>query len=227
MYEILMALPLFHGVSRSRISQVIESTKFHFLKFLKGERIITAGDPCMHIRFIISGSVRVTVASPDSRLSVAQTLSAPDVVAPDFLFGRDTRYPCSVVAVDTAGILQIAKSDYIKILHSDQIFLFNFLNMLSMNAQKAVHGVWSVTSGTIEERIAFWISALTQRSGTDITLSCRQRDMCALFGVQRASLVAALDKLKNRGIIGYDQNGINVKSRRDLLDILSEVSDES
>lgn len=32
MYEILMGLPLFKGVSYTNISKVVESTKFHFLK---------------------------------------------------------------------------------------------------------------------------------------------------------------------------------------------------
>ena len=36
MYEILMALPLFHGVSYAKLSEVIGSTKFHFLKYLDG-----------------------------------------------------------------------------------------------------------------------------------------------------------------------------------------------
>ena len=71
------------------------------------------------------------------------------------------------------------------ILNNDEVFLFNFLNVLSMNAQKAVDGILAITSGNLEERIAFWIVALTQRGGTDITLACKQRDLYSLFGVQR------------------------------------------
>ena len=108
-----------------------------------------------------------------------------------------------------------------RILNVDQIFMFNFLNILSMNAQKSIDGVLSLTTGSLEERIAFWITALTQRGGTDIVLSCRQRDLYSLFGVQRTSFLATLDAMKQRGIIDYNQNEIRVVSRRDLLDILS------
>lgn len=45
MYEILMGLPLFKGVSYTNISKVVESTKFHFLKYLDGETIVTAMKP--------------------------------------------------------------------------------------------------------------------------------------------------------------------------------------
>ncbi len=221
MYEILMGLPLFKGVSYSRISEIVGMAKFHFLKYLEGEQIVAAGDPCTHIKFIISGKARLTIENSNGRFKVSQTLNAPDVIAPDFLFGKATRYPCSATAIDATGILQISKQDYVKILGSDNIFLFNFLNILSMNAQKAIDGVLALTTGSLEERIAFWIVALTQRGGSDITLSCRQRDLYALFGVQRTSFINTLENMKARGLIEYDQNEIRINSRRDLLDMLT------
>lgn len=220
MYEILLGLPLFKGVSRERLSEVIGSAKFHFLKYLPNDTIVSAGEPCTHIKFIISGSIRLTIANNDSRFLVSQTLSAPDVIAPECLFGTVTSYPCSGVAIEPTGILQISKADYLKILNMDQIFLFNYLNILSMNAQKATHGILAITTGDLEERIAVWILALTQRRSTDITLACRQRSLYSLFGVQRTSLKATLESLQERDIITYSSSEIRVKSRQSLSDIL-------
>lgn len=221
MFEILMGLPLFKGASYKRIQQVIEQTKFHFLKYLDGEPMVEPGQECSHIKFIISGAARVTICNSDQRFKVSQTLRAPEVIAPDFLFGRATRYPCSATALGTTGIVQVSKQDYVKILNSDPIFLFNFLNVLSMNAQKAVDGVLAVTTGSLEERIAFWIVALTQPGGTDISLACRQRDLYSLFGVQRSSFMATMESLKQRGFIDYTSNEILVNSRRDMLELLN------
>lgn len=225
MYEILMELPLFKGVSFDRISEVVGMAKFHFLKYPEGDTIISAGQPCTHISFVISGKVRSTISSPDNRFGVAQTLEAPDVIAPEFLFGKSTVYPCTVKALTPTGILQITKNDYLKILHTDQVFLFNFLNTLSMNAQKAVDGILALTDGSLEERIAFWIVALTQRSGKDVALTCRQRDLYSLFGVPRSSLVTALDNMKARGLIDYRPGEIRVNSRKDLLSILTTAAE--
>lgn len=226
MYEILMGLPLFNGVSYNRISEVVGSTKFHFLKYLDGEQIVQAGEPCTHIKFIISGSARVTIENSDGRFKVSQTLSKPDVISPEFLFGRATHYPCTATAIEPTGILQISKQDYVKILNSDPIFLFNFLNLLSMNAQKAIDGVLALTTGSLEERIAFWIVALTQRGGKDIVLSCRQRDLYALFGVQRTSFIGTLDNMKSRGLIDYNQHEIRINSRADMLALLSSPAED-
>ncbi len=220
MYEILMELPLFKGVSFQRLSELIEKTKFHFLKYLTGETIVSAGERCTHIKFIISGSARATITNSNSRFKISQTLTAPDVIAPDFLFGPETIYPCSATAIEPTGILQIEKSDYIKILNSDPVFLFNFLNTLSMNAQKSVTGVLALTTGSLEERIAFWIVALTQRAATDIVLTCRQRDLYTLFGVQRSSFVGTLEHMKQRGLIDFNPNEIRIHSRKSLVDLL-------
>ena len=155
MYQLLMGLPLFSGVTYDKMLEIIGNTKFHFLKYLEGETFINEGEPCTHLKFLISGQVRVSIANSDRRFTVSQTLSAPDVVAPEYIFGRSTVYPCTVTALGPTGILQISKSDYMKILHSDSIFLINYLNMLSMNAQKAVDGILSIATGSLEELIAF------------------------------------------------------------------------
>ena len=172
------------------------------------------------MKFIISGQARSTITNTTERFKVAQTLSAPSVIAPEFLFGRATNYPCTVDAISDTGILQISKNDYMTILNRDHIFLYNFLNILSMNAQKSVDGILALSSGDLEERIAFWIIALTQSSGTDIKVTCRQRDLYSLFGVQRTSFIATLESMKQRGIIDYNSNEISVLSRPELTKLI-------
>lgn len=220
MYETLMRLPLFAGVSHKKISETVGKNKFHFLKYAPGDVIAKEGEMCTHMKSVITGSVQVTTESHDRKFSVTQILDAPDLIAPDYFFGKKTVYPATVKAVDNVGILQIDKSDFLNIIKSDQIFLFNYLNILSMNAQLAVDGVLSLTSGSIERRIAYWIIALTQSNARSITLQCRQRDMYTVFGVPRQSLIAALDNLVARNIITYSPREITVLDRRTLASLL-------
>ena len=225
MFDILMGLPLFKGVSKDRMAKTVGTSKFHFLKYLPGETIFRPEQQCTEIAFIISGTVEVTIANPDGRFSVSQSLAAQDVVSPDFLFGKITSYPGLVKAKDTVGMLLIDKRDYITILHSDDVLLFNYINLLSMNAQKAVEGILAVSTGDIAERIAFWISALTQPRSFDIRLECRQRDLTGLFGIPRTTLRAALEDLKQKELIDYNPNCIHVLDRRGLLALLHNHSE--
>lgn len=220
MIDILTRLPLFAGVSRQRMEETVGMAKFHFLKYLPGESIVHAGEPCSHIRFVISGSVRIEIVNSDGRFRISQVLSAPAAVSPDFLFGTSTLYPGDVTAQGTVSIVQLSKADYIRILNSDEIFLFNYLNYLSMNAQKCVEGILSLSTGSIEERIALWVLTMSQPGSHDMVLSCRQRDMYAVFGVQRSSFIAALDRMKERGLIDYALGEIRVLDRKAMISVM-------
>ena len=220
MFELLLELPLFRGVTHNKLAQIVGEAKFHFLKYPAGEYVIRSGEACSHLTFVISGSVRTTIVNANGRFSVSQTLSSPAVIAPDFLFGRLTHYPCDVVALNDVSILKISKGDYVRILDSDPVFLFNYLNILSANAQKAQQGVLSLTTGAIDERIAFWIIALSQPEGTDIVLTCRKRDLCSLFGLQRATFEAGLASMKERGLLDYTNNELFIKDRNALRSLL-------
>lgn len=219
-YDNLLELPLFKGVSHERMVDAVGTTPFHFLKFLPGQVIIDEGDACSHIVFIISGKVRVSISARSGRFAVSQTLEAPDVVAPEYLFGRTTSFPCRVTAIDSVGILQIEKNDYLRILNSDKVFMYNFLNLLSMKAQKGIDGILALTNGSLEERLAYWIVALTQSTGVDIEMTCKTRDLYSMFGVQRSSFIAMLDTLVKRGIITYEPGIIRVTERSRLLQLL-------
>ena len=138
MYENLMGLPLFNGVSYNRISEIVGNTKLAFMKYLPGETIVQAGAPCTNLMFVIGGRVRLTIRNNSDRFSLGQTLEAPTVVSPDFLFGRNTLFPATVSAIDTVSIMQIEKNDFISIIRSDEVCLYNYLNFISTNDQKAV-----------------------------------------------------------------------------------------
>lgn len=210
MYQQLMQLPLFQGVGTEKITALVEKLPFHFLKLRNGEQIFAAGDPCTHIRFIVSGSVTIDMPWEHLRVSMSQTLASPHVLAADYLFGRETVYPYSAVAKGSCGILQLLKSDYIKMVNFDKVFLFNILNYLSTGSQRNVATLLSMHEGSVSERLAILVDQLTVNGATDIMLNYKQKDLCVLLGTQRTTLVATLDKLADQGIIDYDSNVMHI-----------------
>lgn len=220
MFEILSDLPLFRGVTHERIAATVGMAKFHFLKYAAGETIVEAGEQCTHIKFIIDGEARIAINGANGRFKIMQTLCAPDVISPDFLFGPSTLYPGIATAVDETSIVQISKTDYMKILASDNIYMFNFLNYLSMNAQKGVEGVLSILEGNIVERLAMWIVCMTHPTAKDIAIICRQRDLYSMLGVPRSSYMAAIEAMEQSGLIKYEPGRIDVVDRRAMLALM-------
>jgi len=221
-FSTLMELPLFGGVTRDKLFEVVGKSKSHFLKYEPGEEFVTAGEPCTHLKFLLHGEVRVTVTNRDGSFNFSQTLVGPDVIAPDYLFGMTTDFPCSVVSLTQASVLQISKVDYLSILNSDSVFMLNYLNLLAMNAQKVVEGVMTLTNDRVDERVAYWVKALSKTSSRDIVLQAQNREFSQIFGVTRAALTDALERMRKCGLIDYTANKIRVLDRRGLLAILRE-----
>ena len=154
------------------------------------------------------------------RVSMSQTLSTPHVLAAEYLFGRVTNYPFTAVADGSCGILQLLKSDYIKMINTDKVFLFNILNYLSAGSQRGLSSSLSVRDGSVGERLAILVNNLMVPGATDITLRYKQKDLCALLGTQRTTLIATLDKLSDEDILDYDSNELRLLDQGKLMAML-------
>lgn len=224
MYEILMDMPLFQGISHSKISELIEKIKFNFLKYLNNEQFISANDNCQQLKFLISGKAKIELYNRNKRIRVTECITGSNVIGAEYLFGKTTAYPYNVYADPEAGILQIEKADYLKILKSDSIFLFNMLNYLSRNSQTPMEAVLSLTSGSIAERLAFWITSLTYKNATDIVIHSKQKDMYTMLGIQRSSFMATLNELKEKGYLDFTSTEIIINDREKLFDLMNTES---
>jgi CRP-like cAMP-binding protein len=220
MYQQLMQLPLFQGVSTDKITALVEKLPFHFLKYRHGEQVLAVGDPCTHIKFIVSGKVRVDIPFTHLKVSLSQTLASPHVLAAEYLFGRETTYPFTAVADGPCGILQLRKSDYIKMVNSDKVCLFNILNYLSSGSQRVTSSAIAVKDGSVAERLSSLIDSVAMTGAQDIVLKYKQKDLCALLGTQRTTLVATLDKLADSQLIEYDSNNLRVLDLDKMMEIL-------
>ncbi|MBD5182865.1 MAG: Crp/Fnr family transcriptional regulator [Bacteroidales bacterium] len=227
MFETLMELPLFRGISYEGVAKTVETNKFHFLKFPAGEVIARKGDAYEHITFVINGAVRSTKDNEAHTFTISQTFEAPAVLAPDFLYGLRREWPATVMALTDCSILKISKADFTSMLYSDKVFMFNYLNMLSVNAQKALDGMLSLTKASLEERIAFWVTTLTQPQGKDIRLTCRARDLCSLFGVQRHHFDTTLSTMRDNGLLEFNNKELYNLNRRGLLELLHNSKEDS
>ena len=216
-YQQLMQLPLFQGISPEKITALVEKLPFHFLKFNNGEQIVAAGAPCTHVKFVVSGCVRLTTPFSTLRIALHQSLMSPHVLAPDCLFGLENCYPYSAVSVGVSGILQLRKSDYIKMVGSDKVFLFNILNYLSTGSQRGPALTVSMKSGSVAERLAMMLNMLVVNGATDISLTYKQKDLCAMLCTQRATIISAMDKLAEEGLLEYDSKQLNVLDFNGLI----------
>ncbi|MCD7711026.1 MAG: Crp/Fnr family transcriptional regulator [Porphyromonadaceae bacterium] len=219
-YSVLLQLPFFQGITRAKMAEIIEKTRFHFLKYQTGETVALRGEECSHLKFIVSGSVQSELLNSSGKICISETLSAPNVLFPNYLFGRNTTYPGKITAKDNCGIMQIDKQSFISLIQQSPIFIINLLNILSRYSQKSLESFLAISSGSVKERLAFWILSSTQRNATDIQINGKLKDIYTFLKVQRAVFMAALNELSEEGTIIYSPQSIQLLDRQKLRDIL-------
>ena len=218
MYDVLMQLPVFQGVGKDKISELIEKTKFHFLKYQSGEQVVKKGEECTHLKFLISGTVKSEMANNSGKIKVSEEIHAPNVLAPAHMFGWNTTYPATITAVDETGVMQIDKASFVQLLQKEPIFLINLLNIISRRSQKSIETFLSLSSGDMKEKLAFWVLSFTQTKSTNIRIICKQKDLYSFFGVQRSVFMNALNELKEEGILDFNSREIVILDRQKLKD---------
>lgn len=105
-------------------------------------------------------------------------------------------------------------------INTDKVFLFNILNYLSSGCQRGLSSSLSVKDGSVAERLAFLINNLSVPGATNISLRYKQKDLCALLGTQRTTLITTLDKLSDEDILDYDSNELRLLDQEKLMELL-------
>ncbi|MCM1310418.1 MAG: Crp/Fnr family transcriptional regulator [Bacteroides sp.] len=215
----LRQLPLLRGASQARLEEVAGRMKLHFFKGAEGETVLMPGQACGALVFVISGSVRLTMSGGDGEFEIGQTLAAPQLISPDCLFGYDTTYPCRVTALTSASFMEINKEDFRRMLAMDSVFLFNYLNTICTGAQRGRHGLMSIAAGSATERLAYWVTTLTQPGATDIIIRSSERELHSVLGISAAGMRSAIDRLVPKAI-APDAYTLQLTERDFLLPLL-------
>lgn len=217
MYETIMDLPLFKGVSKDQVSNFLAKTHLQFLNYKSGETILTPDESCVSLRYILTGDARITHSSPDGTLTIAETATTGTVLGADRLFGLNREYGIRVTALSPVSVMEFSKEQYMNLLNSDRIYMFNLLNYLSLRAQRPADLLLSSGDGSLAFSIALWLSILTLPTSSDITVTASAATLSAHTNIPMARLRRECDQLESEGLIRRNGDVITVCDRWALL----------
>ncbi len=214
MYEQVLQLPIFQGLSHDQLTAILEKLPFKFDKFRGGDVVAEVGQSYTDVLFLVAGEVSCQatwVGDPrqprtTSVVSV-QHFQAPHTLSISNLFGMDTAHPQLIRATGEVGIMSLTKANFLAALQLNRILLVNTLNMLSNHAQRA--NVLLDNFMLLDEtgRLGYWLLMHTTRESYDIRFTASPETWARLLltdvrGYWKA--VTLLEKLKAVESIGND-----------------------
>lgn len=153
LYNKLLQFPLFLGMSKDDLSNLVEHTRFGFVKYEKEKTILKEGQLCDKLYFLTDGCISIKKYSDSNNYSIEEEIHSPYVFSIEHVFGLLQKSPATYKALGTCNFIVIDKEEVLKL--SDEFFIFkiNMFNLLSTQLQKLNDKPWRKhpdnTRGTI------------------------------------------------------------------------------
>lgn len=201
MYDMLLRLPLFQGMSKENLLEVFEYITFDFRKVEDGKLAFHQGERCGELTFLMRGCLVAKTQAEGADLSFSEELFAYVALEPQSLFGRSPYYKSSYVARGEVSLLSIDKSGVYDLIARYEIFRINLLNMLSSKVENLCERLWRMSSCGLEGRLVLFLRNLcTSLQGTK-TLHVKMDDLADLLDDTRLNVSRILNKWKAEGLI--------------------------
>lgn len=219
MYETLMNLPLFRGAGEDLISAIIEKTHLSFDIYERGDVICSQKRNCETVLALISGKISVSSIILDGKLKVTQTVGAGRFLGFDHLWGLDTKFPYTVTALERCGTIEFPKKQYISLLQSHQILLFNCLNYLSYSSQKSQNFLKELNTSDDKSLLLGILNTCTFRDAEEIVLESTGKPIMDCIEVFPEPFLDAVRTLEEAGAVEIKDNKfLKILSRTAFMD---------
>ena len=187
---------------KNLINQILEYTPHRLRNKEKGTYIAYAGDELTDIILLVEGTIYTTMTHPNGNEVVVETLNAPSLIAPAFVYAENNHLPVSIVAKTNCRLLSIDRQAFADLLHRDKQTMMKFIAILSDRLQRLSRRVNEFALQSLRERV---LGYLSKRPIDNVEWLAR------VLGVSRPSLSRVLSELKKEGIIERTIDGIELK----------------
>lgn len=222
MYENLLSLPYFQGMSQDDITAILDKVVFEFVKYNDGEIICHCGDTCNNFLILTQGTLQAIAEAPDKSYKITEDIGAPYAIEPYSMFGYNNSYNRDYIAKGSCTVLSIEKrflfSEFIK----HNIFTINFLNLISHKTEKQGEIIWNKTPSSISGRIAKFISLRCERQHGRKILSIKMERLAEILCETRLNISKSLNEMQSAGLLDLHRKEIIIPSLKKMTDAVTE-----
>ena len=131
-----------------------------------------------------------------------ETLKAPQLLAPAFVFASENRFPVNIEAKEKCEILIINKNVFLEFLHRHPTVMRNFLQLVSDRTLFLSKKLNAFALQSLKSRILNYL----RMHGTILN----QQEVAQILGVARPSLARALSELASEGCIRIEEKEMRI-----------------
>lgn len=217
MYDTLLQLPLFQGLGKNDITDILSKVKFHVRKYGPGEYVFRQGDVCSEVGFLLNGTLMAETVSRDGSYLFCEQLPYACVIELYSLFGIRPYYQASYRAVTEVGVLTIGKQYLFELLASYVPCALNFSNIICTRSQYLYQRIWSDETGGLPVRFARFLMQRSIRPVGYKLLRIKMEDLATQLDDRRINISRMLNALQTDGLVCLKRKEIEIPALEKLM----------
>ena len=204
-------IPLFQGLEREEISEVLQ--KFHGLikHFSKSDYIYLAGDCVENLCVVLDGTVQMIKEDIWGEKSIIANLGAGSVFAENFLGKLGDRSVVSYFVASDSEILMLplgrALFEVNTASKASQRLMCNIVSILADNNTRLIEKTEILCKKTLRSKILAYLEQEERnKQSHQFTIPFNRTDLANYLDADRSALTRELARMKDEGIIDYTKN---------------------
>ena len=222
MYDILLQLPLFQGLSTKEFTSILEKVKLGFSRYHSRETIVAAGDRCTDLYFLLRGKVEVVSTSPSGKIAFTEFIEAPAVFEPDALFSLDGHYFSTYIGNRETQTVKMDKSYIFSVLDKFEICRMNLRILLSCRGIKLNEKIWSYSPDGDELTLFGYIYERIRVDRGRKYIHAKMEDLSAATAMNRMRVSKILNDWSEAGIIVLHRQSFEIPDFQVFMNALKK-----
>ena len=210
MYESLLRLPYFQGMSKDDITAILGKVTLEFKRYDDGDIIFRKGEKCDKFTILTQGKLSGVSNAPDRSYSITEEYDTPFTIESYSIFGYDTKYRRDYISKGDSTILYIDKQYIFGELSKHNIFTINLLNIISRKTQQMQEHIWSYNSTTLQGRIVQFIANHCETQKGKKYIAIKMERLATLLCETRLNVSKALNEMLDAGHLTLHRGGITI-----------------
>lgn len=219
MFERLLTLPLFQGMTLNDLSEVLAHVRLDFVNYQAGDEIVVQNDPCKNLICVINGSITSTMHDPEGRFSVTEKLAKVSIIEPYNMFGMFQKYSRDY-SFDTDGVtLSIERHVFINHVMNNNIVKINMMNIICNRYQQTLKVLSDFSTISVASKVVkFFQTCATEQKG-EKKIDIKMVDLANILQETRLRVSMALNMMRDNGLIILQRGSIIIPALEELRSV--------
>jgi putative transcriptional regulator len=210
----LTKCPLFAGMAPVEIEIAMAGVTYSIVNYDSHDIYALTGMPCKTLDIVIRGVLVCRMSSLSGKQVEVSRLHEGNLVAPAFIFGKDTNMPVGVETDTDVTVLRMQKTVFHHLIGTHEQIRDNFIRVLSNINAFLTHRMRILSLFTVKEKVAYLLLELAGEQGSNVIhLSQSRQEIADSFGIQKFSLLRVLADFTKAGAIKINGREVTILDR--------------